>query len=135
MLRNLIAAAALMVSVTGCSLFSGPAAPEDLDKVGTLFFERLKGAEYDTIFGDGAAELKKNKTRSEVVSNLTQLMSNGKLMVYARLSTYFTEHEKTRIAVTTYSAVFEKGKGEVLLYFADERGEWKLGGFEYKTKA
>jgi hypothetical protein len=135
MLRNLVAVAALTISVAGCGWFSREAPPEDLDKAGALFFERLKGAEYDTIFGDGAAELKKNKTRSEVVSNLTQLMSNGKLMVYARLSTYFTEQEKTRIAVTTYSAVFEKGKGEVLLYFADERGEWKLGGFEYKTKA
>ena len=124
----------LLITVAACGAFSREAPPEDVDKAGALFFERLKGAEYDAIFSDGASDLRTNKTRTEVVGNLTKLMANGKLMVYARLSTAFTEEEKKRIAIATYSTIFENGRGEVKLYFADERGEWKLGGFEYKTK-
>jgi hypothetical protein len=133
MLRGVIAVL-LLLAAAGCALLSHEAPPEDVDKAAGLFFERLKGAEYDAIFNDAAPFFKKNKTREEVVQNLTQLTSGGRLMHNAKLSTFFTERDNKRVAVTTHATIFENGKGEVKLYFADEAGEWKLGQFEYKVK-
>jgi hypothetical protein len=48
------------------------------------------------------------------------------------MGTFFTDENKKRIATTSYRTDFEKGRGELKLYFIDESGEWKLGGFEYK---
>jgi hypothetical protein len=60
------------------------------------------------------------------------LTAGGRLARFVRLGTYFTDQDKKRVAVTSYRTDFEKSRGELKLYFVDESGEWKLGGFEYK---
>jgi len=133
MLRKPIAVL-LLILTSACSLFSHEAPPEDVDKAAGLFFQRFKGAEYENIYKDSAKGLHSTKSGSEVVDNLTQVAAAGKLLVFARMGTYFQGEGKDRMAVTTYLTNFEKGRGELKLYFADESGEWKLNGFEYKVK-
>jgi hypothetical protein len=46
----------------------------------------------------------------------------------------FEGEGKDMRAVPVYSALFDQGGGEVILYFVDESGEWKLIGFAFKQR-
>jgi hypothetical protein len=122
----------VMLAGTSCSVLSHEAPPQDVDKASTLFFQRLKAAEYEIIYNDAGSGFKENKTRNEVVDNLTKLTAGGRLLRYSRIGTFFNDQDKRRVATTSYRTDFEKNRGELKLYFVDESGEWKLDGFEFK---
>lgn len=130
--RSLLLSILITFSLSGCSLLSHNAPPEDVDKAATLFLQRLRGAEYDVIYNDAGSGFKENKTKTEVLDNLTQLTAGGRIVRYYRLSTFFSDQDKNKMATTSYRTDFEKNSGELKIYFIDESGEWKLNGFEFK---
>jgi len=136
MLRN--AAALTLVSVAlwlaGCSLLSHDAPPEDVDKAAALFFQRLNDTDYDTIYNDASEAFKAVKNRQTVTDNLKQLTEHGKVLNYTRLNMSFQGEGKERMAAPVYGAAFEKLPAEVTLYFRDEGSEWKLFGFQLKSR-
>jgi hypothetical protein len=133
----MVRSAVLLVTailIASCAIFSSEAPPEDVDKAAALFISRLKAAEYGTIYENAGSGFKKNKTRSEVVENLTQLASAGKLLQFTKLSTSFEKAGGDSFSTTSYRTIFEQNRGELKLNFVDESGEWKLNGFEYKIQ-
>jgi hypothetical protein len=124
----------LIVFAQGCALRSHGAPPEDIDKAAALFFQRLNAAEYETIYKDTAKKFKEVQTKETIIESLKELTAKGRLENYQRVKmTFEGEGEQTR-AAPVYSALFEQGKGDVILYFVDESGEWKLIGFAFKQR-
>ena len=116
--------------VSGCSR---EAPPTDVDKAAALFFERLKGAEYETIYADASSQFREQKSKGEILDNLQQITAIGRIQDYRRLSMFF-EGDKNRIASPSYSVLFDQAATEIMLNFKDEGGEWKLVGFSLKRR-
>ena len=129
--RRLVAVLLLTFAV-GCSAREAPY--EDIDKAAGLFFERLKSAEYDTIYDDSCEAFKEQKTRSEVLENLKKITALGRPQSYDRLSMMFDKDGKKRIANPIYAVTFDQTRGEITLTFRDDDGEWKLLGFSVKNR-
>lgn len=127
-----LAFAVVFTLLAGCS--SRPAPYEDIDKAAGLFFERLKAAQYDTIYDDSCESFKKQKTRAEVVDNLKSITAMGRPVTYDRLSMLFDKDGKKRVALPNYAVLLEQAKAEITLTFRDDDGEWKLLGFSVKTR-
>ena len=125
----------LLVFVSGCALRSHEAPPEDVDKAATLFFQRLNAAEYETIYKDTAKKFKQNKTKETIIESLKELTAKGQVQQFQRLKMTFEGAGEDAMAVPVYSAMFEQARGEVILNFVDESGEWKLIGFAFKQRA
>ena len=136
MLRIAVTAIIVFIGVlpAGCSLLSHEAPPEQIDKAGALFFQRLDQGEYDTIYGDAAKGFKEKKTRQTVTDSLKELTQHGKVVNYDRISMTFQGEGKDRMAFPVYSTLFEQTRGDVTLMFQDEGGEWKLFGFAFKGR-
>jgi len=126
--------AVVLLLVTSSCFLDSAAPPEDVDKAAAQFFSRIKDANYNEVYNDAAKGFKKDKTRDELINNLTDLTSGGRYVGSSRLSTYFTDQDGKHIGVTTYLTQFERSKGEVKLFFIDEDGEWKFSGFEFKPR-
>lgn len=137
MLRKLVAL--LMISLVllpaGCSLLSHEAPTEDIDKAAALFFQRLGNEEYDTIYNDAAKGFKNNQTRQTVTDNLKQMVEQGKVLDFERISMAFQGEGKSRMALPVYRTMSDRSKAEITLTFQDESGEWKLFGFVYKPRS
>ncbi|MEW6208972.1 MAG: hypothetical protein AB1631_11440 [Acidobacteriota bacterium] len=129
MLRIMIAAL-LVCFIAGCSREAPPA---DVDKAGALFFERLKGADYEAIYADASSQFKEAKSKGEILDNLQQITAIGRIQSYSRLSMFF-EGDKSRIASPVYSVLFDQAAAEITLNFKDDGGEWKLVGFSLKRR-
>jgi hypothetical protein len=129
--RKLVAAF-LLAFVVGCSAREAPY--EDIDKAAGLFFERLKAAEYDSIYDDSCEAFKEQKTRGEVLENLKKITAIGRPQDYDRLSMFFEKDGKKRIANPVYTVRFDQSQGEITLTFRDDDGEWKLLGFAVKQR-
>jgi hypothetical protein len=122
----------LLLFMAGCSR---QAPPEDVDKAGVLFFQRLKDADYDTIYKDASTQFKTNKTRDVVVESLKELTARGRLQDFKRTNTSYREEGKDQIAMPVYNATFEQARGDLTLSFIDEGGEWKLIAFAFKQRS
>lgn len=129
---RLLAASFLLTFSIGCSAREAPY--EDVDKAAGLFFERLKAAEYDTIYDDSCEAFKEQKPRGEVLENLKKITALGRPQSYDRLSMLFDKDGKKRIASPIYAVTFDQTKGEITLTFRDDGGEWKLLGFSVKNR-
>src|SRR5260221_4082872 len=112
MARTLVAAL-LLALLVGCSAREAPY--EDIDKAAGLFFERMKGAEYDTIYTDSCESFQKQKTKQEVVENLKQITAMGRPQDYDRLSMIFDKDGNKRIAVPTYAVRLDHAQAEITL--------------------
>ena len=128
---RLIIFSTLLVFMIGCSR---EAPLEDADKAGSLFFQRLNDAEYDTIYKDASTQFKKNQPRDAVVESLKELTAKGRLQEFRRINTSYTEKDKDRIAMPVFGTTFEQARGEITLSFIDEGGEWKLIAFSFKQR-
>ena len=117
--------------MAGCSR---QAPPEDVDKAATLFFQRLKDADYDTIYKDASTQFKTNKPREEVVERLKELTAKGRLQDFKRINTSYRDEGKDRVAMPVFGTTFEQSRGEITLSFIDEGGEWKLIAFAFKQR-
>ena len=131
MARKLVAAL-LLAFLSGCSAREAPY--EDIDKAAGLFFERLKAAQYDTIYDDSCESFKTQKTRAEVIESLKQITALGRPVNYNRLSMPFDKDGTKRIALPNYAVMLEQAKAEITLTFRDDSGEWKLLGFSVKNR-
>jgi hypothetical protein len=125
----------LVAFAVGCALRSHEAPPEDIDKAGALFFQRLNAAEYETIYKDTAKKFKENKTKETIIESLKELTAKGRLQDYRRGKMTFEGEGKTHMASPVFLVTFEQARGELTLNFVDESGEWKLIGFAYKQHA
>src|SRR6185503_7116050 len=123
-----------VVFAASCALRSNDAPPEDIDKASALFFRRLNAADYETIYKDTAKKFKENQTKEKIIESLKELTAKGQVKDYQRLKMTFEGEGKDMRAVPVYSALFDQGGGEVILYFVDESGEWKLIGFAFKQR-
>ena len=123
-----------VVFAAGCALGSHDAPLEDIDKAGALFFRRLNAADYETIYKDTAKKFKENQTKEKIIESLNELTAKGQVKDYQRLKMTFEGEGKDMRAVPVYSALFDQGSGEIILYFVDESGEWKLIGFAFKQR-
>jgi hypothetical protein len=130
MTRKLIVLAAVLV-IGACSR---EAPTEDIDKAASLFFDRMKAAEYDTIYDDSSDTFKKAKSRAEVVDNLKQLAALGRPQNYSRLSMSYDSLESKRMVHPVYAVLTEQSRADVTLSFVDNSGEWKLVGFAVKPR-
>jgi hypothetical protein len=120
----------LILFLAGCALRSDPAPPEDVDKAAALFFERLKGAEYETIYKDASKQFKDQVPRVTVIDNLKQMAALGRIQDYRRLKMSF----EGDYASPDYSVVFDQNIAEITLNFKNESSEWKLVGFSVKQR-
>ena len=132
MVRTLLAAF-LLTLLVGCSAREAPY--EDVDKAAGLFFERLKSADYDLIYGDSCESFQLQKTRQDVVENLKQITALGRPQDFDRLSMLFDHDGKKRVALPTYAVSLDQARAEITLTFRDDGGEWKLLGFSVKTRS
>jgi len=125
----------LVALAIGCSLRSHDAPPEDIDKAGALFFQRLNAAEYETIYKDTAKKFKENKTKETIIESLKELTAKGRAVNFKRGKMTFEGEGKNQIASPVFYVIFEQSRGELTLDFVDESGEWKLIGFAFKQHA
>ncbi|HWP43030.1 MAG TPA: hypothetical protein VNO14_07335, partial [Blastocatellia bacterium] len=116
------------------ALRAGQAPPEDVDKAAALFFERLKSAEYETIYGDASEQFKETVVKATIIDNLKQMAALGRIQDYHRLKMTFENEDDSTIASPVYSVVFDQTVAEITLNFKDEGGEWKLIGFVVKQR-
>lgn len=112
--------------IFGCSR---RAPDEDIDKAATQFFLRLKAAEYDAIYDDAYEPFKQQNSRATVKDNLKQIISMGEPLSWNRVSTYFKEEGKKRVALPVYSVTTQQSVSYITLKFVDDGGRWKLLGF------
>lgn len=124
----------LLVFAAGCALRSHDAPPEDIDKAAALFFQRLNGAEYETIYKDTAKKFKENQTKETIIESLKELTAKGQVQSYQRVKMTFEGKDANTMAVPVFVTVFDQAKGDVILNFVDEGGEWKLIGFAFKQR-
>lgn len=120
----------LLLLVAGCSR---EAPTEDVDKAAALFFDRLKSAQYDSIYNSASQQFKDNVAKATILDNLQQINGMGRIVTYARLKMPFEEGGE-RIASPVYAVVFDQASAEVTVNFKDEGGEWKLVGFQVKPR-
>jgi hypothetical protein len=106
----------------------------DVDKAAALFFERIKGAEYEAIYEDASSQFKQQKSKAEILDSLQQITTIGRIQDYRRLSMFFEGDKSNRIASPSYSVLFDQAATEIMLNFKDEGGEWKLLGFVVKRR-
>ena len=123
-----------VVFAASCALGSHDAPPEDIDKASALFFQRLNAAEYETIYKDTARKFKEVKTKENIIESLKELTVKGQIKDYQRLKMTFEGEGKDMRAVPVFSTLFDQGSGDIILYFVDESGEWKLIGFAFKQR-
>jgi hypothetical protein len=130
--RALVAFLVLAFSVLSACSHQAP--PEDVDKAGALFFERLKSAQYDAIYNDCAKSFKANKSRATIEDNLKQIVALGSIQDYQRVSTQFRDMDNRHTAWPVYAVMTDQTKMEITLTFVDDSGDWKLLGFEVKRR-
>lgn len=134
-MRKILALILFALCLSGCTLLSHDAPPEDIDKAAGLFVQRLNDAQYDTIYKDAARKFKENQTKDTILDSLRELGARGKLVSHQRIQMKYEAETKDRIASPVYSVIFEQSRGELTLNFIDESGEWKLIGFALKQRA
>jgi len=123
-----------VVFAASCALRSNDAPPEDIDKASALFFQRLNAADYETIYKDTAKKFKENQTKEKIVESLKELTAKGQVKDYQRVKMTFEGEGKDMRAVPIFATLFDQGGGQIILYFVDESGEWKLIGFAFKQR-
>ncbi|MGA9771951.1 MAG: hypothetical protein WBV94_23165 [Blastocatellia bacterium] len=123
-----------VVFTVSCALRSNDAPPEDIDKAAAQFFQRLNAADYEAIYKDTAKKFKENQTKETILESLKELTAKGQIKDYQRLKMTFEGEGKDQRAVPVFSALFDQDSGQMILYFVDESGEWKLIGFAFKKR-
>jgi len=111
------------------------APPEDAERAGAQFFERLKAAQYDVIYKDASTILQEEKARLGVADDLKKVTALGKVLDYRRRGANFTKEGEKSFAVVNYDVRFEQAMGEATLQFIDVGGEWKLSGYSFGTRS
>ena len=124
----------LAVSCLACSLTGREAPPEDAEKAGAQFFERLKGAQYGVIYDDASNILQKEKARLSVMDDFKKVTALGKINDFRRKGANFSKEGERSFALVTYDIAFEQARGEATLQFVDAGGEWKLSGYSFGTR-
>lgn len=121
----------LLLLAAGCNT---EAPTEDVDKAATLFFERLKSAEYDSIYQSASQQFKDSVAKATILDNLQQINAMGRIQTFTRLKMPFEAGDKERIVSPAYAVVFDQTTAEITVNFKDESGEWKLVGFSVKPR-
>lgn len=117
----------LLLSLTGgCS---SHASPQEVDKAADAFFQRLKEADYDTIYDESARAFRDQNARSTVMDNLMKIREYGSVRESRRLSMTFEKEGGHQLALPVYSVRFDNLRCEVTFKFTDDGGQWKLLGF------
>jgi hypothetical protein len=119
----------ILFTLASCST---EAPPQDVEKAGVLFFERLKGAEYEAIYDDVSKQFKETVAKETIFDNLKKVTAIGRIQSYNRIKMPFEGDKENRIAAPVYSIYFDREVAEMTLKFIDEDGEWKLIYFEVK---
>lgn len=122
---------ALLLLAAGCNT---EAPTEDVDKAATLFFERLKAAQYEDIYNSTSQQFKDSVAKATILDNLQQINAMGRIQVYTRLRMPFEGNENERIVSPVYGVVFDQTTADITVNFKDEGGEWKLVGFQVKPR-
>jgi hypothetical protein len=130
MIRKTIVLALLLLAA-GCKT---EAPTEDVDKAATLFFERLKAAQYEDIYTSASQQFKDSVAKATILDNLQQINSMGRIQVFKRLQMPFEDDEKGRIVSPVYGVIFDQMTADITVNFKDEGGEWKLVGFQVKPR-
>lgn len=130
MFRKAIILAFLLLAA-GCNT---EAPTEDVDKAAALFFERVKSAEYDSIYASASQQFKDNVAQATILDNLQQINTLGRIQTYTRVRMPVEGTDKERIASPVYAVVFDQSTAEITVNFKDEDGEWKLVGFQVKPR-
>ena len=123
----------LALIVIGCTASEAPT--QDVDKAAAVFFERVKSAEYDTVYNEASEEFKKNVARATAIDNMKQITAMGRIQSFDRLTFRIEGEEKNRMASPVYSVLFDRARADITVNFRDEGGEWKLVGFSVKPRA
>jgi hypothetical protein len=123
----------LALIVVGC--FKSEARPEDVDKAASVFFERVKSAEYDAIYNEASDQFKNQVARATAIDNLKQVSAMGRIQSFDRLSMKLEGDEKNRMVSPIYNVSFDKARAEITVNFKDDGGDWKLVGFSVKPRS
>jgi hypothetical protein len=100
-----------------------------VDKAGTLFFERLKEANYDKIYDDASKPFRDQNARATATDKLKEMAELGAFQDYTRLSMTMGKEAGQDVVAPVYTVRFAQIRAEVTLKFIDESGDWKLLGF------
>ena len=122
----------LALIVVGCSKSEAPV--NEVDKAASVFFERVKSAEYDAIYNEASEQFKSEVARATALDNLKQVAAMGRIESFDRLSMRVEGEAKNRIASPVYSVIFDKARAEITVNFIDDDGQWKLIGFAVKPR-
>ncbi|HJQ69714.1 MAG TPA: hypothetical protein VKA70_12115 [Blastocatellia bacterium] len=132
MLKKLLV---VWLALTAAGCWASEAPTQDVDKAAAVFFERVKSAEYDTVYNEASEEFKKNVARATAIDNLKQITAMGRIQSFERLSFRLEGEEKNRLVSPVYSVLFDRARADITVRFKDEGGEWKLIAFEVKPRA
>ncbi len=124
----------LAALLSACSLTPREAPTEDVDKATALFFQRLKTADYETIYNDAAKAFKEKTQKPAVIESLKQMAAMGASGNPNRLQMTFNKEEGMRTADPTYAVQLGQVSASVHFRFIDENGEWKLAAFEVRQR-
>lgn len=117
----------LLLSLAGGCSKEAP--PDDVDKAADFFFQRLKEADYDTIYDESARAFREQNARATITDNLMKIREYGGVRDWSRLSMTFEQEGNHRLARPAYSVRFDNLRCEVTFKFTDDGGQWKLLGF------
>ena len=133
-MSNKLFALFFAVLFAACSLTSREAPAEDVDKAAALFFQRLKAADYETIYNDSAKAFQAKTQKPAVIESLKQMAALGTPGNPDRIRMTFDKEDGKRTADPVYGVSFGQVSGSVHFRFIDENGEWKLGAFELRQR-
>lgn len=131
MIRKLIVLTLILLAA-GCKT---EAPTEDVDKAAALFFDRLKSGQYEAIYTSASTQFKDNVAKATILDNLQQINALGRIQAYTRVRMPFEDKDKDRIVSPAYAVIFDQVTTEITLNFKDEKGEWKLLGFQVKPRS
>lgn len=126
MLRFLTVLTLLSLTTAACST---EAPPEEVDEAADVFFQRLKEANYDSIYDESARAFRDQNARATVLDNLMKVREYGGVNEWYKLSMRLENEGRYRVALPVYSVRFDSVRCEVTFKFTDDGGRWKLLGF------
>lgn len=133
MFRTIILAL-FVLSLTGFTACKGEAPPAEAFEAGDKFIERLKKAEYDTIYNEASDLLKERLTRIAAIEEMKKITAVGRIQDYKRGGMTVGVENGRSFATPVYGIVFENISGQLTLQFVDSGGNWKLSGFGATTR-
>src|SRR5215510_12789207 len=101
------------IPASACSLTPREAPAEDVDKAATLFFQRLKAGDYETIYNDSAKAFQSKTQKPAVIESLKQMAALGTPGTPDRIRMTFDKEDGKRTADPVYGVSFGQVSGSV----------------------